>query len=312
MPARRLVVVPSYIRDALPSSLTDVVELDERGTLPEADLADAAFYVRAYYASRRDGEIIARMPNLAVVQTLTAGVDDVLPYVPADVMLCNAAGVHDASTAELTVGLMIAMQRGLHEYRDRQHAGQWQHEFRPALADSRILIIGAGHIASAIARRLAPFEVHVDRIGRTARVDDLGAVHAMSALDHLLPQADIVSLIVPLTPDTAGLVDAEFLTRMKPGALLVNTARGGVVDTDALVAALQAGRIRAALDVTDPEPLPPEHPLWQAPNCLITPHIGGDTSAFLPRAKRLVAAQYARWRDGLPLEHVITSRVPQA
>lgn len=305
MARRRLIVVPSYIRDALPAGLPDVVELDEGGSLDMATLEDVAFYVRAYYASRREGEILAQMPNVEVVQTLTAGVDDVLPYLPQGVTLCNAAGVHDASTAELAVGLMIAMQRGIHEYRDRQHAGEWRHEFRPALADSRVLVIGAGNIASAIVRRLAPFEVQVDRIGRTARIDDLGPVHDMSALDELLPQADIVSLIVPLTSETMRLVDARFLERMKPGALLVNTARGGVVDTDALVAALDAGHIRAALDVTDPEPLPADHPLWRAPNCLITPHIGGDTSAFLPRAKRLVAAQVDRWLRGESLEHRI-------
>ncbi len=298
-----LIVVPSYIRDALPADLPNVVELDERGTLSDADFAQVAFYVRAYYAGYREGELIARMPRLQVLQTLTAGVDDVLPFIPEGVTLCNAAGVHDASTAELAVGLMIAGQRGFAEYRDRQQEGRWQHEFRPALADSRVLVIGAGHIATAIVRRLLPFEVHVDRVARTARVDGFGAVQDMSALDALLPQADIVSLIVPLTTETRHLVDAAFLARMKPGALLVNTARGGIVDTDALLEALRAGQVRAALDVTDPEPLPAEHPLWGAPNCFITPHIGGDTAAFLPRAKSLVAEQVARWLRGEPLRN---------
>lgn len=301
----RLIVVPSYVRDALPADLPNVVELDEKGSLTHEEFAQAAFYVRAYYASRREGELIARMPNVEVVQTLTAGVDDVLPYVPQDVTLCNAAGVHDASTAELTVGLMIAMQRGIHEYRDRQHAGEWRHEFRPALADSRVLIVGAGNIAKAIMRRLEPFEVTVDRVARSARTDELGSVHGMEELGALLPQADIVSLIVPLTPETRHLVDAAFLGQMKSGALLVNTARGGVVDTQALVSALEAGQIRAALDVTDPEPLPADHPLWRAPNCLITPHIGGDTSAFLPRAKALVSAQVGRWLRGDALQNVM-------
>ncbi len=301
----KMIVVPSYVRDALPADLPNVVELDEKGDLPEAVLAEVAFYVRAYYAGWREGELLARMPSLQVVQTLTAGVDDVRPFMPAGVTLCNAAGVHDASTSELAVGLMIAMQRGIHEYRDRQHEGNWEHEFRPALADSRVLIIGAGNIANAIMRRLAPFEVVVDRIGRTSREDELGAVHAISELENLLPRADIVTLIVPLTSDTEGMVDAEFLARMKDGALLVNTARGKVVDTDALIASLESGRIRAALDVTDPEPLPMGHPLWTAPNCLITPHIGGDTAAFLPRAKVLVAAQVRRWLTGEALHNII-------
>ena len=300
-----MIVVPSYMRDALPADLPNVVELDEGGDLPEGILAEVDFYVRAYYAGWREGELITRMPKLRVVQTLTAGVDDVRPFMPPSVTLCNAAGVHDASTAELTVGLMIAMQRGLHEYRDRQHEGHWEHEFRPALADSRVLIIGAGNIASAITRRLAPFEVVVDRIGRTSREDELGTVYAMSALDELLPLADIVSLIVPLTSETERLVDVAFMGKMKDGALLVNTARGKVVDTAALVAALESGRIRAALDVTDPEPLPEGHPLWTAPNCLITPHIGGDTAAFLPRAKALVADQVGRWLRGETLRNVM-------
>lgn len=300
-----LIVVPSYLRDALPADMPDIVELDEHGDIDDAVLARVGFYVRAYYAGISDSALIARMPNLRVLQTLTAGVDDVLPWTPPHVTLCNAAGVHDASTAELTVALMLAMQRGIPDYHDRQQRGEWEHEFRPSLADSRVLVIGAGHIANAITRRLLPFEVHVDRIGRTARADALGQVHDMTALDAFLPQADIVSLIVPLTDATTHLVDAAFLARMKPGALLVNTARGKVVDTQALLAALQAGHIRAALDVTDPEPLPSDHPLWTAPNCLITPHVGGDTAAFLPRAKALVEDQVTRWVRGQGLRNII-------
>ena len=136
-----LIVVPSYIRPALPPDLPNVVELDEKGTLSEDVLNRVGFYVHAYYASYKDGELIARMPNVQVVQTLTAGVDNVIPFMPAGVTLCNAAGVHDAATSELAVGLMISMQRGLHEYRDRQHRGEWEHEFRPGLADASVLAI---------------------------------------------------------------------------------------------------------------------------------------------------------------------------
>ncbi len=300
-----LIVMPSYVRAGLPDDMPNVVLLDEHGDLPDDVLAGAEFYVRAYYAGRHENALIARMPNLRVIQTLTAGVDDVLPYLPSGVTLCNAAGVHDASTAELTVALMLVMQRGLHEYRDRQHNGDWQHEFRPALADARVLIVGAGHIARAIAVRLAPFEVEVTRVARTARVDDLGAVYGIEELDRLLPLADIVSIIVPHTKDTHHLVDRGFLQKMKSGALLINTARGKVVDTEALLEALQAGSIRAAMDVTDPEPLPADHPLWRAPNCFITPHIGGDTSAFQPRATALVAQQVHRWLHGEDLRNII-------
>ena len=147
--------------------------------------------------------------------------------------------------------------------------------------------------------------MNVQRVGRTARTDELGLIHAAAELDQLLPEADIVSIIVPLTETTHHLVDAAFLAKMKDGALLVNTARGKVVDTDALLEELNSGRLRAALDVTDPEPLPSDHPLWSAPNCFVTPHIGGDTGAFIPRAQRMVAAQVQRWLNQEPLHNVI-------
>lgn len=298
------IIAPSYIRSALPAEW-DVFELDERGTPDSAALESVRFYVRSYDAVPREGELIARMPKLEVVQTLTAGVDDVLPYVPSDVTLCNAAGVHDASTAELAIGLMISAQRNLHGYRDLQHQGTWDMRWQRGLADAHVVIIGAGHIATAIANRLIPMEATFTRVARSARTDALGPVHAMSDLPQLLPTADIVCLIVPLTPDTKRLVDAEFLSRMKDDALLVNVARGKVVDTDALVIALQSGRLRAAVDVTDPEPLPQDHPMWTAPNVIITPHIGGHARAFLPRAQHLVKSQIQRWLDGQPLENVI-------
>ena len=298
--------MPSYIREAFPADDRSIIVVDEHGSIDPAIAPRVGFYVRAYYAGRREGALIAQMPNLEVVQTLTAGVDDVVDHVPANVLLCNAAGVHDASTAELTVGLMIASQRGFADHHDRQRAGQWQHEFHPSLADRRVLVIGAGRIANAITRRLLPFEVHVDRIGRTARTDELGAIHDMASLPTLLPQAEIVSIIVPLTPETTHLVDAEFLAQMQDGALLVNTARGRIVDTDALLVELRNGRLRAALDVTDPEPLPEGHALWSAPNTIITPHIGGDTSAFLPRGRRLVVDQVARWRAGERLANIVS------
>lgn len=297
-------MVPSYIRPALPEELLDVVILDEGDRLSPTDAVNAGFYVRPYYQEMGPEEF-AGMPNLQVVQTLTAGVDSVKPHVPPHALLCNAAGVHDAATAELTVGLMIASQREFGVYWDRQRAQHWQHDFNPGLADARVLIVGAGHIGKAIMRRLLPFEVHIDRVARTARVDELGPVHDLSSLDALLPLADIVSIIVPLSESTEHFVNANFLAKMKDGALLVNTSRGRVVDQQALLVELQSGRLRAALDVQDPEPLPAGHPLWTAPNTLITPHIGGDTAAFIPRAQRLVLSQVARWRNGEPLANVI-------
>jgi phosphoglycerate dehydrogenase-like enzyme len=254
---------------------------------------------------------LAAVPGLRVVQALTAGVDDVLPHLPDGVLLCNAAGVHDASTAELAVGLAIAALRGLGEFARAQPVGRWLAGTRPALADRRVLLVGAGGVATAIARRLEPFEVAVTRVGTRAREDALGPVQAAAELPDLLPRHDVVVLAVPLTPATRGLVDAGFLAAMPDGALLVNVARGPVVVTEALVAELAAGRLGAALDVTDPEPLPPGHPLWTTPNTLISPHVGGDTSAFPPRARALLREQFRRLAAGEELLNVVAGRQPE-
>jgi phosphoglycerate dehydrogenase-like enzyme len=274
------------------------------------DPADCAVYVVPYM---KRGPVKARplehLRNVEVVQTLTAGVDDVLPHVsslPAGVRLCNARGVHEASTAELALTLVLASLRGVPGFVRQQQQGHWQGGFHPALADRRVLIVGYGAIGAAIEDRLRPFEVAaVDRVARSARTAEHGPVHAIADLPALLPLADVVILSTPLSDDTRSLAGAGFLSRMKDGALLVNVARGPVVDTAALLAELETGRVTAALDVTDPEPLPPGHPLWSAPGVLISPHVGGPTSAFLPRAKRLLVDQLNRYTRGEPLRNVI-------
>ena len=240
--------------------------------------------VTPYPTIGRTVELLPRMGKLRVLQVLTAGYDHVTSHVPPGVALCNARGVHDASTAELAVGLTIASLRGIPGFVRAQDEHVWAFAERPALADKRVLIIGAGGIAEAMARRFAPFEVEVSLVGRTSR----DGVHGVAELADLLPYADVVVLAVPLSEDSRGMVDAEFLAQLPDGALVVNVARGPVVDTAALLAELESGRLVAALDVTDPEPLPPEHPLWRAPNALIVPHVGGASSAFFPRAHALV------------------------
>lgn len=268
---------------------------------PPVDLAQVGFYVPAYMGSRKSLELIANMPNLEVVQLLTVGFDAALEHVPDHVTLCNAVGVHDASTAELAVALVLASLRGIDDFARAMPQGEWIHDRRPSLADRRVVIIGAGGVGQAIANRLNPFEAEVILVARSERP----GVVAFSELPSLLPEVDIVILAVPLNASTKGLVDDSFLSQMRDGSLLVNVARGGVVDTQALVQHTQQGRIRAALDVTDPEPLPPQHPLWRIPGVLISPHVGGNTSAFLPRARALVEKQISRWQSGELLGHVV-------
>jgi phosphoglycerate dehydrogenase-like enzyme len=270
---------------------------------PPSTTEDVEMYVVPYMiASPEPLEIMRSLPSLRVVQTLTAGVDNFLPYVGEGVTLCNARGVHDASTAELAVALLLASLRGLPDFVRAQDRGDWAPLHHPALADRTVLIVGYGSVGAAVEARLAGFECSVLRVARRAR----DGVHDLAALPGLLPRADVVVLTVPMTAETVGLVDAEFLAAMRDSALLVNVARGPVVVTDALLAELQAGRLRAALDVTDPEPLPADHPLWSASGLLLSPHVGGNTSAFLPRARRLVAEQVRRYATGEALLNVIT------
>jgi len=277
------------------------VEVWRSGQPVPGSVGDVALYVPEYMGSDQAFEVMDAMESLKVVQTLTAGVDDVLAHLPSGVILCNAAGVHDASTAELAVGLAIASLRGFPNFLRAQDEGTWLHARHDALADRRVLLVGAGSVGSAIAARLGPFEVDLQVVARTAR----DGVHGADELSELLPTADVVILAIPHGPETHHLADRGFLAALPDGALVVNVARGPVVDTDALIAELTAGRLRAALDVTDPEPLPPDHPLWLAPNVLITPHVGGDTSAFLPRAWRLLQEQLDRFASGQTLANVV-------
>ncbi|WP_314218997.1 2-hydroxyacid dehydrogenase [Streptomyces zaehneri] len=275
-----------------------------------ADPADCVFYVVPYMKPAGLGQRpLPAMTSLEVVQTLSAGIDHVAPALASlrpGVRLCNARGVHEASTAELTLTLVLASLRGIPDFVRAQDRGEWLGGFRPALADKNVLIVGYGSIGAAIEDRLVPFEVaRVARVARSWRTTARGPVHPIAELPALLPEADVVILCTPLNDSTLGLVDAEFLARMKDGALLVNVARGGVVDTKALLTEVESGRLTAALDVTDPEPLPPGHPLWSAPGVLVSPHVGGPTSAFLPRAVRLLVDQLGRFVNREPLRNVI-------
>lgn len=279
--------------------------VDPTRHVPES-VTEVEFYVTPYQMSPAVAEVLPTMTRLRVIQTLSAGVDNIRAAVPEGVTLCNGRGIHDTSTAELALTLTLASLRGIPGFVRNQDRHEWRGEVRPALADKRVMILGYGAIGSAIEARLLPFETEVVRVARTARETDSGPVHGFDELPALLPEVDVVILIVPLTEQTRGLVDASFLAGMKDGALLVNMARGAVVVTADLVAALGSGRISAAIDVADTEPMPADHPLWDAPNLLISPHVGGASSAMWPRAYELVRQQLERFANGEPLANVMT------
>ena len=294
---------PSELRDAagdLPAGLRYEV-VDPTVHVPDS-VSDVRFYVPPYQVGPAVAEVLPRMTSLEVVQTLTAGVDNVRAHVPDGAVLCNGRGIHDTSTAELALTLVLASLRGVPGFVRDQDRHRWQTGWHPALADRRVLIVGYGAVGEAIERRLVPFEVEVVRVARSAR----DGVEPITELPRLLPEADVVVLVVPLTEETRGLVDAGFLAAMKDGALLVNVARGAVVDTDAVVAALHGGRLRYATDVAEVEPLPEDHPLWDAPNLLVSPHVGGASSAMWPRAHRLVRDQLHRYAAGEELVNVMS------
>ena len=271
------------------------------GALPSS-AASVEFYVPPFFPPPDAVTAMAQMPSLRVVQTLTAGFDRVRPHVPPGAVLCNARGAHDASTAEWVLGAAIAALRQFPYFAVEQAAGRWSYRFTDTLAGKSVLIVGYGSIGQAVERLLAGFDVGILRVARSAR----DGVSPTSELPRLLADADVVILLAPVTTETIGMVDAAFLARMKDGALLINASRGVLVVTDDLVAAVRTGRLSAAMDVTDPEPLPPGHPLWELPNVLITPHIGASNLYSLGMANKLVRAQAERYVTGQPLANVIT------
>jgi phosphoglycerate dehydrogenase-like enzyme len=244
---------------------------------------------------------IATLPSLKTVQVLSAGVDHILPRIPAHITLCNARGAHTAATAEWTAGVIIASVRSFPRFAVAQHDGRWDYALSESVGGKHVLIVGYGDIGAAVERRLAGWDVTVERVARHAR----DGVHAIGELPGLLPRADVVVILIPVTDETRQLVNKDFLRAMKDGALLVNAARGVIVDTDALLAELTAGRLKAALDVTDPEPLPEGHPLWSAPGLILTPHVGGGGGKPMARSLAIAKAQLARYVAGEPLQNVV-------
>ncbi len=275
---------------------------------PRGPIERAGFVILDPRAREQFAALLPRLGRLEVVQTLTAGIDW-LPSLPPGVTVCNASGVHDGPVAEWIMAAILAMAKDLPAYIGHQRAGQWETSGNTAftrspgsgdLAEQTVLIVGHGSIGRALAERLAPFGTRVIGIARHPRT----GVSGPESLTALLPEADVVVLLVPATPETRHLVNGAFLGRMRPGALLVNAARGALVDTGALLEALRTGRVRAALDATEPEPLPRHHPLWSAPGVLITPHVAGSTTHWRARAYRLAGEQLRRYAAGQPLINV--------
>ncbi|GER21877.1 dehydrogenase [Zafaria cholistanensis] len=248
---------------------------------------------------------VRRAPNVRLVQTQTTGYDGVSDLVGKDVAVASAQGVHAAATAELAVGLALASLRGIGEAARDQAAGTWAPRRWPGLADRRVGVLGVGGIGGEIRRRLEPFEVDLVRFGTTARTDGCGTVHGIDELEALAPGLEVLICIVPLTAATRGLVGRRVLAALPDGAVVVNVARGPVVDTDALAAEVASGRLRCALDVIDPEPLPAGHPLWRLPGALITPHNGGNTEAFPRRMAALLRRQLDAFAAGREPENLV-------
>ncbi len=270
-----------------------------------AELPDSAgeveVLVMPFGVRRSRLPVLATLPRLRLIQLMSAGAERIIPHVPAGVTLCNARGAHDAAVAEWIVAVILAQVRSLPALMAAQQRGTWEFTQIGPLAGQTVLIVGYGSIGEATERLLTPFGVTVERVARQARPGVAGS----EELPAMLPRADIVVLLVPATAATVALADARFLGLMHDGALLVNAARGSIVDTSALLAELQSGRLRAALDVTDPEPLPAGHPLWSAPGLLLTPHVAGATTQAIPCAMAIVRDQLARYAAGEPLRNVV-------
>ncbi|MCA1655738.1 MAG: phosphoglycerate dehydrogenase, partial [Pseudonocardiaceae bacterium] len=240
----------------------EVVRFAAADPLPAADRAEVL--VPGFLVAADPAEFLPRLPRLRLIQLLTAGAEDWVGRIPDHIMLSVARGAHGGSTAEWALAALLAVYRELIPFERDRASRTWVCRPTETLQDKRVLVIGAGDLGTRLERRLVACDAHVTLVGTTAR----DGVRGFAEVPDLLGSHDAVVLMVPLTTATTGMVDAAFLSRMRDGAVLVNAARGKVVDTGALLAELGTGRLRAALDVVDPEPLPPDHPLWTAPGLL--------------------------------------------
>ena len=296
-----VVCLPDMAERASMGELPANVELrlvSREATEPVPDLAAVDLLIPAWRIRAKVLEALAGPPGrLRVIQTLSAGVDWLAGKVPAHITVCNARGVYDTPLAEWVVGAILAMERGIVQARDAQARHEWAEMEPPELAGRRVVILGLGSIGTAIADRLRPFGVDIVGVGRAAR----DGVRSLEDLDDLLGGAEILVNMLPLTRGTAGLLDARRLALLPDGALLVSAGRGRTVHTAALIDELRTGRLRAALDVHEEEPLPAAHPVWDLPNVLVSPHMAGESPATTRRAFELAGDQVRRFARGEPL-----------
>ncbi len=305
----RLCVPSTAIRDRLRDRaadsrlIADVAVWEDLRQIPD-DAGQIEFWVPPFLHSDSDTAeaAFAAMARLEVIQTQSAGVDAILPLIPAGVRLCDARGVHGSSTSEWVLTAILSVLREFPRFERARAEHRWDYAITDELAGKDVLIIGAGDVGQQLAKRLLACDANPIFAARTAR----DGVHSVEELPELLPRVDVVVLLVPKTSQTVGMVDARFLSLMRDGALLVNGARGPVVQTGALLAELQSGRLRAALDVVEREPLPSDDPLWNAPNLLLTPHIAGSVHGLTDRFVTLLAAQARRYEAGEELQNVVT------
>lgn len=265
------------------------------------DFTNIDFFVPVYEEGLPSLNLVHQMPNLKVLQLSTAGFENAIPFLKKGVQLCNGRGIHDESTAELALGLTISSLRNFPEFTLNQLKANWIHTREQSVYGKKIGIIGYGSIGRTIERMFSAFKCEIFPFSKSG---SNGALK-ISELETYIGILDVIILIVPLTEETRNLFDKRLLSKMKSGSLLVNVSRGAVVDTSALIAELESGRIKAAIDVTDPMPLPSTHKLWRTRGVFISPHVGGDTSAFEPRAKEFINSQLEKFAAGLPLDNVV-------
>lgn len=281
-----------------------VTYADDLADITADALGTADFVVLPYSDSSISDEVaISRMKNVKVIQTLTAGFNHLETLIPAGVKLCNVSGVHDVATAEMAVLLTLSAMRDLPRIFYAQQSHKWDQFYGESLLNKKVLLVGYGDVGQAIHRRLGGFECQVTPVASKARA----GVHGIDEIDLLLPNTDILILAVPLNSATLNLINEQRLKLLKNGSLVVNVARGSVIDQAALLHELNSGRLRAAVDVTTPEPLPAEHPMWTTPNLIIAPHIGADTDALEPRARVRIHRQWDLWLNGQPIECVVVN-----